>query len=197
MGNDDSFKWRSIQHPIERYYGRQKPHTTVAISSPEDNARQRANTEFLHPTPVQLPPHLFIPAGAESLDIRVAADISAGSIQTQLMSFKCPKGATCHFISYAVFSDGTTAALQQFVPKVDGRRVFPYQGDPNDSFKINLGLAPDLSNNSLIQCQLGINPDETIAWFVDNTHVVDIAMGVRMVGYIDYTQKRINARTGG
>lgn len=197
MADDSSYNWRKFQHPIQREYGRQKPKESVTISTPRENARQEANTEFLHPTPIQLPPHLFIPAGAESLDIRVAADILAGSVETLLMSFICPKGATCHFISYAVFSDGTTAALQQFIPKVDGRRVFPYQGDPNDSFKINLGLAPDLSNNSLIQCQLGINPDETIAWFVNNAHAVDISMGVRMVGYIDYTQKRINARTGG
>ena len=143
-------------------------------------------------------PDLFVPAGAQSLDIRVAADIAAGTVTpTSIMSFTCPIGAMTHFLAYAVFSDGTLAANQEFIPRANGSRAFPYQGDPNDNFKINLGLAPDLSNNSLIECQLTLNPGETIEWFVKNLNAVDVAMGVRMRGYVDYEQKRINARSNG
>jgi hypothetical protein len=195
--NNRHYGWGKLNQPVEPNFGKGKVRGTVSVSDQTKMAR-KASVEHQTPTPVQLPHHLFVPAGAESLDIRVAADIGASTLApTLLMDFQCPKGAVCHFIQYAVFSDGALAANQQFIPRVDGKRAFPYQGDPNDNFKINLGLAPDLSNNSLIQCQLTLNPTEKIEWFVINANLVDVAMGVRMVGYIDYGQQRINARSGG
>lgn len=195
-GND--WGWRKHQHPIQREFSREKPFDAVTTTANSSDEARKANIEHRRSVPVQLPHHLFIPAGAESLDIRVAADVAANTTTpASLMSFTAPKGAVTHFISYGIFSDGSLAANQEFIPRVDGRRAFPYQGDPNDNFRINLGLAPDLSNTSLIQCQLTLNPDETIEWFVKNLNSVDIAMGVRMVGYIDYEMKRINARSGG
>ena len=196
--NRPDFNWRGSQDPIDRNYGREKPYTAVNTITADRAKIEKQKLDNRNATPVRLPPHLFIPEGAESLDIRRAADIGAGTVTpTLLMSFRSPKNATTHFISYAVYSDGALAANQQFIPRVQGRRVFPYQGDPNNNFRIDLGLAPDLSNNSLISCQLTINPDELFEWYVINTNLVDIAMGVRAVGYIDYLMKRVNSRTGG
>lgn len=200
MSNDDNFNWRKVNRDIERDYGNHKPFEFEAVIThdPSDAFKDKQQLDNLKAIPVRLPPHLFIPEGAESLDIRRAADIGAlTTTPFKFMEFECPQGATCHFISYAVFSDGNVASLQEFIPRVDERRVFPFQGDPQNNFKINLGLAPDLSNNSLIQCQLTLNPGEKLQWYVVNGNAVIIAMGVRMVGYIDRSMKRIQGRTGG
>lgn len=196
MSNDHD--WRKAYQGVSRNYGNQKPFEAVGTVNADQLTKQQQQLDNRLATPVRLPPHLFIPEGAEALDLRRVADIAAGtSTPFKFLEFECPQGATCHFISYAVYSDGNLANLQEFIPRVDGRRVFPFQGDPEDNFKINLGLAPDLSNNSLIQCQLTINPGEKLQWFLVNQSGVDIAMGVRMVGYIDKSMTRVQGRTGG
>jgi hypothetical protein len=130
--------------------------------------------------------------------LRVAALVAANTpTPTRIFTFTAPLGATTHFIGYSVFSDGTDASLQEFIPKVNRERIFPFQGDPNNNFRINLGLGPDVSNAHLILCQLTLNPREVLTWDVINNHGVDVAMGIRMVGYVDATQKRLNARSGG
>lgn len=197
MGNGN-YGWRHPMSPQNPNYGNQKPFDAVGTVNPGDAAQNTQQLDNLRATPVRLPPHLYTPEGAESLDLRVAADVApTGGGQTLLLEFECPPNATCHFISYAVFSDGAVATNQEFIPNVDGRRVFPFQGDPQDNFKINLGLAPDLSNNSLIQCQLSMQPGEKLQWFVKNLNLVNLAMGVRMVGYIDRSMMRIQGRSGG
>ena len=194
----EDYGWRKSQQGSQRNYGNQKPFEAVGTVDPSQLKQNHQQLDNRSATPIKLPPHLFIPEGAESLDIRRAADIAAATATPfKLMEFECPQGATCHFISYAVFSDGGLATTQEFIPRVDDRRVFPFQGDPQNNFKINLGLAPDLSNNSLIQCQLTINPGEKLQWYVINTNGVDIAMGIRMVGYIDRSMTRVQGRTGG
>lgn len=197
-GNSNDWGWRKVQSGLQRNYGNQKPFDAVGTINPDQLKKDHQQLDNRKATAVRLPPHLFIPEGAESLDLRRAADIAANTSAPFLfLEFECPLGATCHFISYAIFSDGNLANTQEFIPRVDERRVFPYQGDPQNNFKINLGLAPDLSNNSLIQCQLTINPGEKLQWYVVNNNAVDIAMGVRMVGYIDRAMTRIQGRTGG
>lgn len=192
-------KFRGYGHPLNSFVNDADELMSPVISTDKPDQPFRRADESMVPREIDLPSHLFIPRDAQSVDIRRAADVgpTGATTPTLLMSFKAPKGARVHFISYGVFSDGADASLQQFIPKVDKNRAFPYQGDPNDGFKINLGLAPDLSNSSLIACQLTLNPEETITWEVINTNAVAIAMAVRMVGYLDYTMKRDNARSGG
>lgn len=162
-----------------------------------DQAPVNRPQQLIKPTPVALPPHLFIPDNAQSLDIRRLATIATGTINEEFMRFQAPTGAKVQFIGYSVFSDGTLAAPQEFIPRVNGKRVFPYHGDPNNAFRINLGLGPDMSNANVIQCNLVLNPSDILTWAVTNTSGVNIAMGVRMVGYIDTTQTRVNSRVGG
>lgn len=191
-------QFRNVMNPVERDYGREKPFDYVPSTTPEEAMRKKQSLNEARATPVEFPPHLYIPKGAEALDIRRAADIAALTLTPFLfMEFECPQGATVHFLSYAVFSDGNLALNQEFIPRIDGRRAMPFQGDPQDNFKINLGLAPDLSNNSLITCQVTLNPGEKIQWYLVNANAVDIAMGVRMVGYVDRSMLRVQSRTGG
>jgi hypothetical protein len=42
-----------------------------------------------------------------------------------------------------------------------------------------------------------MNPEETLNWYVSNASGVDVVMGVRMVGYLDATQRRMQGQFGG
>lgn len=163
----------------------------------QKEAKMLGSKNSVAPTPVSLPSHLFTPYGAQSLDLRKLATVSAASIKAAFWRFKSPPGVITRFLSYAVFNDGLLASDFKFEPEVDGVRVFPYHGDPSDNFRISLGLAPDLSANSLIGCQLALMPEQEIVWYVTNASAVDADMGVRMVGYFDTTQKIVTPRFGG
>jgi hypothetical protein len=148
-------------------------------------------------TNVNFPRHLFIPEGAQSLDFRRVVNLPSPNTDYELFRFVAPPGAVTRFISYGVFNDGSNGADFNFKPLVDGSRIFPYHGDPSDNFKIYLGLGPDLSNTSLIPCQLYLQPGQVLQWLVTNTCGVDTSMGVRMVGYFDTAQQRVTGRFGG
>lgn len=149
---------------------------------------------------VELPRHLFIPAQAVSIDIRRVCQVSPGSVISDpaniILRFTAPPGAITRFISYGVFCDGEFSADFAFEPRVDGSRVFPYHGDPSQDYRINLGLGPDLSNSSLIQCNLALTPGQTVTWAVENLSTVKTVMGVRMVGYFDASGQSVSPRFG-
>ena len=145
---------------------------------------------------ITLPRHLHLPEGARSIDIRRLAVFSPGS-NTLLMSFQAPEGSTVMFTHYGIFNDGLDASLLEFVPTVNFQRVYPFQGDPMDNFKINLGLTVDLGNNALIEAPLQVNPGDTVRWTCVNNALVDVIMGVRMKGYIDSTSQRTTRAFGG
>lgn len=168
------------------------------VSDKEDLAKIKARQE-IKPTPVELPSHIFpnIPLGSQPLDFRKLCLVAAASVETEFMSFLAPNGSRTVFQAYAIFSDALDADKTEFIPRVDGVRVFPYHGDPTNNFKINLGLAPDISNNALIPSQLVLEPGQRITWYVTNTDTVDVAMGVRMVGYFDSSARRVTPRFGG
>lgn len=159
-------------------------------------AQKRRADSSRNPTAVSLPPHLFIPADAQSIDIRTLANVPPATTVT-LMTFKGRKGGLVKFIGYGVFFDALMFSLINMVPKVNGVRVFPFHGDPNQNFKIGLGLAPDLSNNSLIACQLDLQPQDVLTWDFTNNDVVDVAAGVRMSGYYSQGIVRDVGRFGG
>lgn len=144
------------------------------------------------PQLVQFPEHLFPPEGAKQIDIRAVCSIEAGSSGYSLLKFTCPQGAVAKFTHYAIFNDGLLLNDYEFLPLVNGSRVFPYHGTPVDipgttqqKFLISLGLAPNLSNANLINGNLSLSPGQTIEWIVKNLSAVETVMGVRMVGYFD------------
>jgi hypothetical protein len=145
---------------------------------------------------VQLPRHLFVPEGAESVDIRRAFSVTAGT-SIDILRFVAPPGARTYFLGYAIFNDALTFANVDFIPTVNGSRILKYHGDPQSNFKIALASTVDLGNNALSPIQLALNPGEVLNWRAVNNETVDVVMAVRMVGYIDSTNTRTNLRFGG
>jgi hypothetical protein len=161
-----------------------------------DKPQQAGSSAVAKPQKVSFPPHLFIPDGAESIDIRRVVDVPAATVNAEIFSFTAPRGAVTRFIQYGIFNDGALASNYNFLPLVEDSRAFRYHGDPTDNYRIYLGLGPDLSNTSMINCQMVLQPDQTIRWFVTNSSGVNTAMGVRMVGYLDTSQRVVPARFG-
>lgn len=184
---DASFTQR-LQEPDQVF-------TASAVASKQDQITRQEHSG-VNPTSVSLPPHLFIPADAQSIDIRNLANVPPSTTVT-LLEFAAPKGMHVKFIQYSVFFDALLFALVNLVPKVNGVRVFPYHGNPQEKYKIGLGTGQDLSNANLISCQLDLQPNDKLTWEFTNTDVVDVAAGVRMVGYVDQSTIRKTGRFGG
>ena len=161
-----------------------------------DAALKRAADSGNFPTAVSLPPHLFIPEDAQSIDIRNLANVPPATTVT-LMTFHGRKGSLVKFISYGVFFDALMFDLINLVPKVNGQRVFPFHGNPDRKFKIGLGTGADLSNANLVPCQLDLQPQDLLTWEFTNNDVVDVAAGVRMSGYLTQSTIRKVGRFGG
>lgn len=169
--------------------------TASSISSKEDQQHRNA-ISGVRAQPVTLPPHLFIPEDAQSVDLRNLVNVSPGETVT-LLEFVCPKGNFVKFISYAVYFDALLFDNVNLVPTVNGERVFPYHGNPQRNYKIGLGTGQDLSNGNLIACQLDMQPGDVLKWEFTSTDSVDVAAGVRMVGYVDQSAIRKQGRFGG
>ena len=178
------------QKPLDVFRGR----PTVSQQDIENQAANSANIET--PLNVSLPPNLFVPESAQSVDIRRLAQVPPGT-STDLIVFTAPQSVSTMFIGYAIFSDAFDFNLINFLPTVNGSRIFPFHGDPQLNYKIGIGLAPDFSSGSLIPCQLKMNPGEVLRWTFTNNDVVAVAAGVRMSGYVDSSIVRKNPRFGG
>jgi hypothetical protein len=143
------------------------------------------------------PRHLAPPEGAETLDIRRAVVLTPGSINEEIISFRCPEGAQVFIIDYAVYTDAADASLIDFFPTVDGRRVLAYHGDSNDNYRINLSITDDLSAVALIPCQVILVPGQLFRWGASNNDIVNYTFGVRMKGYFDFGAQLTTAKSGG
>lgn len=165
------------------------------IASAED-IKRRSEQSNINPMAVSLPPHLFIPADAQSIDIRNLINVPPATT-VEVMSFTGLKGGLCQFIAYGVYFDALLFDLINLVPTVDGSRVFPLHGNPNRKYKIGLGTGADLSNVNLINCQLDIQPGQKLVWTFTNSDSVDVAVGVRMSGYFSQGIIRKTGRFGG
>lgn len=200
---DPRFQQDVVRNPFETYDRQFKNQTqqpfsvfgASPIASKEDLERRREISNQ-QPQAVSLPPHLFIPSDAQSVDFRTLANVPPATTLT-LMSFRGPKGGLTKFIGYAVYFDALMFDLIDLVPTVNGSRVFPFHGNPNRNFKIGLGTGADLSNSNLISCQLDLQPNDFLEWTFTNNDVVDVAAGVRMSGYFDQSTIRKMGRFGG
>lgn len=172
-----------------------RPFTASSIASKDDQARRR-EISGVHPQAVSLPKHLFIPEDAQSVDIRRLANVPPAT-EVVLLDFVCPSGQFVKFINYSVFFDALLFDLVDLVPLVNGNRILPFHGDPQARYKIGLGTGQDLSNGNLIACQVDLQPNDRLQWVFRNSDVVDVAAGVRMVGYVDQSTIRKQGRFGG
>jgi|SRR5271155_2163415 len=184
---DKGFK-SQMQNPFEAF-------SSTSIVSQKDFENRQAKTGS-DPIAVSLPPNLYIPIDAQSIDIRNLANVPPGETVV-LLAFNGQQGNIVRFINYAVFFDALMFSLINLVPTVNKVRVFPFHGNPQFNYKIGLGLGPDLSNTSLIPCQLDLQPNDQLVWTFTNNDVVDVAAGVRMSGYLDSSTIRQTGRFGG
>lgn len=159
------------------------------VSGAEDREK-KAEQSGKMPIGVSLPPHLFIPADAQSVDISALANVPPATT-VDLLTFRGPAGGITKFLGYSIFNDALSLATIELTPLVDDNRVFPFHGNPQLNFKMGLGLGPDMQ--VLVPCQLDVMPGQIARWVFTNNDVVDIAVGVRMSGY--YAQD-ITLKTG-
>lgn len=139
--------------------------------------------------PVELPRHLFAPRDSQTIDVRRVESVLSGT-QSTLVDFVAPGGGGTYVTHYALFNDGLLATDFDYFIRVDGKQVYPYQGDSILSFRKYLGLAPDLSNNSLIPGYLSLQPGQRLTIVADNRSAVDTVMGARVQGYFDANMNR-------
>lgn len=151
------------------------------------------------PVPVEFPRHLYAPPGVDTADMRVVRSMDPGE-SFDLISFR-PMDFGIQgpvFIThYAIFNDGLLEDNFSFLPTVNGARIYPFHGNPAKNFLISLGLAPDLSNYALIPGFFVLKPTDQLKWTAFNNDSVQVAMGVRVVGYVDQTSKLMSTRFGG
>lgn len=194
--------------PFSRVYGNFRQHffaspglERASVTTTPQEQKRLLQKDRLQDTQVAFPKHLFPPEGAQTIDLRKMCAVTPGAASQLFMTFNPSalgiKGGAFRFTHYAITGDGELATNFQFIPTVNGARVYPFHGDPDNNFRMNLGLAPDLSDNSLIAAELYILSTDVVRWFVVNTNTVEADMGVRMKGYLDTTQQTISARFGG
>lgn len=148
--------------------------------------------------PVQFPANFYPPAGAESVDVRKLINVPANQLTELLvLSFKAQTAQAATFYKYGIYTDALDATLVEFIPRINGQRVLRYHGDPQNNFKLNLSVGPDLSDGNMIPCQLYVKPNDIITWHVKNLDAVVVPMGVRLTGYVDVSTKRKTMSFGG
>lgn len=149
-------------------------------------------------------PFVNLPSNAESIDIRRVSDTSAGTFEDLFIKFQPPKGFEAIITGYGIYSDAQFAIQTEFIPKINGTRVFPYHGQPRDvnnplvlPYKICLGLGPDLTDVSLIECSLRIKETDVFEWYLTNASPVAQTMGVRFKGYLRSVNQMKDYKIGG
>jgi hypothetical protein len=175
-----------------------KPFETFSASAVSGKPAQnkREGISYGDPQSVALPPHLFMPEDAQSVNISSERLVAPGT-QT-ILTFSGVPGSIVRFLSYAFYSTAPSPAFpSQIVPTVNGIRVFPYHGDPLDNYSINVSSGPDLSNGSMISCLLDLQPTDKLEWTYFNATGGNVNVGIRMVGYVDQSTIRKIGRFGG
>ena len=140
---------------------------------------------------IMFPRHLFIPPNAEPIDIRKLCEVNAGmTTPERFITLKAKEGEEIVITHYGVFTEAEDANETEFFFKANGSRIYRLHGRPDDAlnpkrYLINIGVAPDLSNLSLINGHIKIRPTQIYSVDVINRNLTEIprAMGVRIVGY--------------
>lgn len=144
--------------------------------------------------PIALPDHLYIPDGAESLDIadicEVAKALTPDEDPFKILTLKPTKGEEFYILQYGLYTDAELSADVEFWLKVNGKKALRFHGRPDSptnptKYTLNYGLSPDLSNNGLKACQILLTPNDTFTVeAINRNEDIAIPMGVRVVGYV-------------
>lgn len=192
------------RNPFDTYDGDQngswldqplKPFTATS-GSDQQTVQKRIADSNIDPVPIALPPHLFVPPTAQSVDISNLVNVDPLTT-VEVLRFTAPIGNGTQFIGYCIYTNALDFTTIQFNPTVNGNRIFPFHGNPNANFKIGLSITGDLGQNGMRFAQLKMQPNDVLVWTVTNTGGSPFAAGVRMIGYVDSTIIRQAGRIGG
>ena len=155
----DQFSKNELDKPFEVF-------SASAANGKLEQENKKRISGFM-PYPVSLPKHLFMPEDSQSLDFRaILPSVAPGATQT-IWSFKGPASSTTIFINYVLFSNAPIGSNISFFPSVNGVRVLPYHGNPNQNFSIQAYAGSDLSISVPVQCLLQIQPNDVLSWSLD------------------------------
>lgn len=144
--------------------------------------------------PVDFPDHLFIPKGAESIDIAQICEVEKhngiSDDPFKMLTLKPEKGEEIYILSYGLYTDAELGSDVEFFLKINGKKALRLHGRPDSAtdpskYILNFGLSPDLSNNGLKNCQILLTPNDIFTVeAVNRNDDLTIPMGVRIVGYV-------------
>ena len=137
----------------------------------------------LNPFSVTLPSNTFNPEGADTFDIERLVTLDAGATEA-VISYTALESQTIRFIRYGVFTNVVLGDNVRFLPTINGNRILKFHGDPMNDFAIYLSVGPDLTENSLRQCDVTLSPGQTLQWVAKNLSGAKAEFGVRMRGYL-------------
>ena len=176
------------------YKKRQTPSKTQMPKLPKGGPGSMMVDEAM---PVRFPANFYPPEHAESLDIRRLINVAPATVEQEIIRFQAQTAQSVVFYKYGIFTDALDASLVEFIPRLNGKRVLRYHGDPQDNFKLNLSVGPNLNDSNMVACQIYMKPNDVFTWTVTNNDVVINPMGVRMSGYVDVSLKRKTTAFGG
>lgn len=141
-----------------------------------------------NPFNVILPSNTFNPEGAETFDIERLVSLDVGEENT-IMEYTAKESQTIRFIKYGMFTNVVLGQNVRFYPTINGNRILKFHGDPMNDFALYLSVGPDLTENSMRNCDIVLSPGQTVRWVAKNLSGARADFGVRMRGYL------INANT--
>jgi hypothetical protein len=149
-------------------------------------------------SPIALPPHLFTPPGCQTIDIAFATQRTGVFDDVNFLSFTCPAGGVAQILGYAIYTTITDYTKIEFTPFQNNSRVFPFHGNPADSFRIRFSPSLTLGNDSIRNTQLTLKPGEILRWRVNgDAGATAQDVGVRVIGFYTTEVENLTERFGG
>jgi len=176
-------------------FGNTRPHPMDAVSATTPEEAYEIKNAYENPMPTLLPRHLYAPEGARTVNFQKVISVPSGG-NLSLFDFTCLPGSTLVLFQYGLFTDAPRLSDIKWSPIIDGARVLEYHGDPANNFFMTEATGNGLSNTDLVPCQILLEPGQKLSWSVQNNTLVAYQMGVRMIGYIDMSQRLTTSKFG-
>lgn len=185
----------SLGTPKLTPFGDPRPHPMDAVTPTTPREAYEIKNAYENPVPTLLPRHLYAPEGARTINLQRVISVAPGA-NVPLFDFECFKDTSLVIFQYGLFTDAPPLSGLQWYPTVDGSRVLEYHGDPANGFTMSEPTGTSLSSTDLVPCQILMEPGQKLAWSVQNGSNAAALMGVRMVGYLDMSQRLMSSKFG-
>lgn len=177
-------------------FGNARPHPFDAVSPSSPEEDYSFKTAYDSPTPTLLPRHLYAPEGARTVNAIRIISVPSGAAFVNLFDFPCIDGSTTVITAYGLFTTAAHLADIEWRPTINENRVLAYHGDPANNYRLTEATGLSLANTDLVSCQLLMETGQVLNWSVRNTSGAAVQMGVRIVGYIDMSQRLMSSKFG-